>query len=571
MSSSDDLIQLIESFEIYLGNPAQPNTPCNFQQSLLCDEQEVLAWAQLKYIQQWGYTDYLIPNDVGGKLDSLIDLYFLTKSLARRDLTTAIAMGLSFFGALPTWIAGTPEQKKQLADRIRQGDIVALALTEESHGTDLTANETKSTSYKDGWELSGQKWCVNFATQSQITTVLCRSNEKGGLLGFSLFSIDKSIVGEAYKPTPKLPTHGVRGLDISGFSLDKVFVSKNALLGKEQQGLEITYKTFQISRTLCACLSLGGADTALRLAVSFSLQRQLYGKTVYEIPAVKQRLGEQFTQLLIADCTALAVIRACTAMPEKMSFWSAIIKFLIPKITEDIVEQCAVIVGARAYLRTTEWAVFQKIRRDIQVIGLFDGSSQVNLALIAGNLLPQAAMRGTGKQKNRDKLERIFKIKQACSPLDTLNLRLFTHEEDDILAGISQIQSEPINHLVLLIQDEILHFDQQLLHLRDQKLYDPRSLSAFRMAEHYCWIFAASCCLQFWYYNQESLSEDLKNINWLNLAIELILGKLHATKIGDATLQEAMADDLCQYFHQNKMFSVISSKIAETSTDLIVE
>ena len=563
MSSLDDLIQLTESFETYLGNPAEQSTPVNFQQSVIYDEQDALAWPQLKYIQQWGYTEYLIAHQAGGKLDSLIDTYFLTKSLARRDITTAIAIGLSFFGALPTWIAGTPEQKNQLGERMRQGEIGALALTEEEHGSDLTANEMSARPYKDGWQLSGRKWCVNFATQSHMTTVLCRTHEKGGLLGFSLFFIDKSKVGEGYKPTPKLPTHGVRGLDISGFTLDKINLPKETLIGKEQRGLEITYKVFQISRTICACLSLGGADTALRLALSFSLQRPLYGKTAYDIPAVKQRFGEQFVQLLIADCTSLAVVRACSVMPEKMSFWSAIIKFLIPKMAEDIVEQCGIVMGARGFLRTTEWAVFQKIRRDIQVIGLFDGSSQVNLALIAGNLLPQAGMRGTNALKNREQLEQLFNLQQSCPQLDTDHLRLFTHEEDSIFAGLAQINSEPINHLVLLIKEEIVSLDKQVQHLQKQKLFDPRGLAAFRLAEQYCWIFAASCCLQFWYYNQDSLTEELKNITWLNLAIQMILNKLHSHQLIDRGLQETMADQLCTYYQQNKMFSVIPTKLAE--------
>ncbi|WP_277873296.1 acyl-CoA dehydrogenase family protein [Legionella cherrii] len=59
-------------------------------------------------------------------------------------------------------------------------------------------------------------------------------------------------------------------------------------------GWKLSIKTLQVSRTLCASFAVGGADTALRLALSFSLQRHIYGKAAYEIPAVKQRLGEQF-------------------------------------------------------------------------------------------------------------------------------------------------------------------------------------------------------------------------------------------------------------------------------------
>lgn len=563
MTLSDKLIQHLESFEQYLGNPEHNESPVNFHQSLLADEQEVLAEAQIEFIRKWGYNDCLIPHYLGGALHGLVDLYNINRLIARRDLTTSLALGLSFLGALPIWLAGSNEQKKELALRLQQGDVIALAITEEEHGSDLTNSDSVARVDTDGWEISARKWCVNFATIGQMASVLCRTHEHGGLLGFSLFLLDKKAINKGLSPSPRLPTHGVRGLDISGFSLNQVHVPQQALIGNERRGLEITYKTFQISRVLCTCLSLGGADTALRMSLTFSLQRMLYGKPAYEIPVVKQRLGLQFVQLLIADCTALTVIRAATIMPEKMSFWSAIIKFLVPEMGEDIVEQCSIVLGARAYLRTGEWAMFQKIRRDIQVVGLFDGSSQVNLSLIAGNLLPQAGMRGTCKQDNLDRLNQLFNVDAACPDFAEDNLRLFSHEEDDVFAGLFNLDAKPVQHLVLSIQEQIRLLDQQVIALRDQGFFDPRSLVAFQLAEQYCWLFAASCCLQFWHHNQSSLVDELKDLDWLNLAIQFILNKLNVTKPMDVSLQDAMAEKLSIFYQQNKLFSVIPITLAE--------
>jgi alkylation response protein AidB-like acyl-CoA dehydrogenase len=563
MFSLTDLILLLESFEVHMGNPLNQQAPINFKKSVLYDEQETLPYTFMAYINQWGYTDFLIPSHLNGKLHSFVELYLLNKIIARRDLTLAVAMGLSFFAALPTWIAGTLDQQKDLSIRLRRGEIGALALTEEEHGSDLTANEMNAEPCQTGWYISGSKWCVNFATLSQTVTVLSRTHPKGGLLGFSLFFIDKARIGPGITYVPKLTTHGVRGLDISGFSLDKVQVTQDNLIGEEQRGLEIIYKVFQISRTLCACLAVGGADTALRLTVDFSLQRYLYGKSAFEIPSVTQRLGEQFVQLLIADCTSLIVVRACTLMPKKMSFWSAIIKFLIPKMCEDIVEQCGIILGARAYLRTTDWAIFQKIRRDIQVVGLFDGSSQVNLSLIASNLLPQVGMRGTKSENDLSCLEQLFNLQLPCLCFEEDKMSLFCHEEDDIVAGLIKIDSKPIALLVTALQQEIARLDQKISLLKEQKQFDPRGLAAFKCAEHYSWIFAACCCVQFWYYNQATLAEELKDTAWLSLALQFILNKLGSNQTLDKALQEKSAQTLCHYFQQKKMFSVIPTKIAE--------
>ncbi|MDR3502080.1 MAG: acyl-CoA dehydrogenase [Legionella sp.] len=562
MHTYDDLLALTNAFEVYLGNPFSQATPVNFHDSLLFDEQEALAWPQIKFIQQWGFMEYLIPHGLGGKFTALDELYFIVKSIGRRDLTTAIALGISCLAALPVWISGTIKQKQFIADSFRRGESGAFALTEKDHGSDSAANEVRAMPCSSGWLLSGSKWCINFATLSQFATIVCRTHEKGGPLGFSVFLLDKSQIKAGFTPTPKLPTHGVRGLDISGFTLNEVFIPTDALVGSEKRGLEIAYKTLQVSRALCACFAVSCADTALRLALSFSLQRQIYGKSAYEIPAVKQRLGEQFAQLLIADCTTLAVVRACSIMPEKLSFWSAIIKFLVPQIAEDVVEQCGIVLGARAYLRTTEWAIFQKIRRDVQVVGLFDGSSQVNLSLIAGNLLPQAGVRGTFSVNNLDKLEQIFSLNKQIPDFNEKGLGLFMHSEDDILAGLSWLKFEPLEPLIAAIRAEIDKLDKEVLHLKEQKLFEVRGLDAFHLAERYCWIFAASCCLHFWYFNKDILVKELQDIEWLTLAIQLILGKLGADSSIKSNLRESMSERLLAFYEQNIMFSVLPTQLS---------
>ncbi|KTC90740.1 acyl-CoA dehydrogenase [Fluoribacter dumoffii] len=563
MSSYSDLLQLIHSFEAYLGNPETKASPVNFKESLHFDEQEVLAWKQIKCIQQWGFMEYLIPQSLGGQLVSLDVGYFLVKSICRRDLTTGIALGLPFLGALPVWIAGNEQQKGELIASFRRGEITACALTEEEHGSDIMANEVAALPLGNGWELTGRKWCINFATEGQNITLLCRTHEGGGPLGFSVFFLNKSAIQSGFLPTPKLPTLGVRGLDISGFSLEKVYLSQDALIGPKQRGLEIIYKTLQVSRTLCAAFSVGAADTALRLVLSFSLQRQLYGKAAFEIPVVKQRLAEQFTQLLIADCTALAVARACSIIPEKLSFWSAIIKFLIPKIAERIVDECAIVMGARAYLRTTEWSMFQKIRRDISVIGLFDGSSQVNLSVIAGNLLPQAKMRGNSHPGSLQQMDSIFNLNCICPEFSFHRLGLFIHTEDDIVAGLSVLKSKEINPLIDAVRFELNRLDQEILSLHEKKLWDPRSLQAFRLAEQYCWIFAAGCCLHFWHCNQDLMSKEFLGNDWIHLAIQLILNQLDSSSAIESRWQESMAGCLSQFYKNKRLFSVLPIKIPD--------
>ncbi|WBV72549.1 hypothetical protein PGH42_06390 [Legionella pneumophila] len=65
MTSYENLIQLSEFFESCLGNPLEDNSPVNFQQILLADEQERLASSPIEFIKQWGYLDYTVPRYLG--------------------------------------------------------------------------------------------------------------------------------------------------------------------------------------------------------------------------------------------------------------------------------------------------------------------------------------------------------------------------------------------------------------------------------------------------------------------------------------------------------------------------
>ena len=102
---------------------------------------------------------------------------------------------------------------------------------------------------------------------------------------------------------------------------------------------------------------------------------------------MRARLARCYAGILVADVVAQVACRAITARPAELSVLSAAAKFHVPSETEAIGRELALVLGARHYVRSEyPWGVFQKQMRDSQVVSLFDGSTQVNLSLIAGQL-----------------------------------------------------------------------------------------------------------------------------------------------------------------------------------------
>lgn len=563
MTELNQLISIFKELENHLGNPFNLDSLITAKAILHADELEQLNEEHLALIKNWGYFDFFIPHSLGGKFTSLQAIYLLTKVLARRDLTLTIALNLNFLASLPIWIAAHDSLKKQHAQKMREGKVFALALTERTHGSDLAASEFSAQKDKEEWSLTGEKWCINYGSESDTITVLCKTNEQGGPLGFSLFYIDKEQLSQDFTPLNKLHTYGVRGLDISGFQLERAKLPESALIGSKGMGLNLTYKTLQVSRVLCSSLAIGTADTVLRLAVQFGLERQLYNKRAIDIPVVAQRLTECFCLQIIQDTVAFSIVRAASIIPENLALWSALVKYFTPTTSNHIVEQCGIVLGARGYLRDEAYALFQKIKRDVLLVGLFDGSSEVNLYLLATNIVAQAELRKRPTSSKNNDIEKIFNFSQEIPVFNEHSIQLFTQQLDPIISSINDINCPELGHYIQRLKEGLALLEENLLEQTELGTYIPNSLNAYRHAERYCWLFAACCVINSWTHNKQNLSAPLKKIDWLNLSLEIILHKMNGGIAAiPNTLYEAVSADLLWYIEKEQLYSLLPLSIS---------
>lgn len=575
-----------ERLEQDLGFPMNPTTPFSFKASMELDEREEFPTVMCALLEEWGLQDYYVPARYGGKLQYFDELFALARVVARRDLSVAIAHCKTLLGSAPVWIAGTVEQRTVLAQSIRNHEYVALALTEEEHGGDLAASECSARKVHDRYLLNGTKWLVNNATRSTVLCLLARTHVRGGALGTSLFYIDKkNIDSGSFFHLPKIKTHGIRGIDISGICFENSAIGEQALIGKEHHGLEPVFKTFQVTRPLCSALSLGAADTALRLALDFALQRRIYGDIVFALPAARQALVEAFTDILICDCMALFAARALHVIPEQMSLWSSVTKYFVPTMMENMVQSAASILGARYYLREFYvFGLFQKIVRDIAIVSLFDGSTRLNLSLISGQLgqivqseeesEPSSIVDAIGR------LERACALTQVLPEFDGDKLVLRNHGHDDLRIGLlvaaEQLDGQvgeseecspvkgDLRLLLSRLAQERRAIDQAVRALMIRQGDIHLSAEGFELAKTHCILHAASACYYIWLFNRTALGRDFAAGHWLILCLIRLLKMLFPREelVSPAPYAEQVVTTMLRLLHEERMFSIASIQLA---------
>lgn len=576
--------QLAEALERDLGDPGDSQHPLSFQRTAELDEQEIFPEAEVEWLYRWGLQHYYIPTHCGGKFTSFEEFVSFVRVLGRRDLNIAIAFTTMFWSFL-TWMAGTEAQKRLLAQfMIEDHGTMCLAYSERNHGSDLVGGSVVAKKVPGGYRLTGEKWPINRATRSGITYVLARTDEAGGNRGLSLFMVDKRRLDPAqYGNNPKIKTHGIRGADMSGIYFEDCFVPDDMLLGPEGHGLELALKGFQITRALCAAFSQGSADTCLRTTLNFALGRQLYGKTVWEMPHPRRTLVNGFLDILTCDCVNIAAARGFHVVPRQFSLWSAVDKYFVPVTLEKMQQDISVVLGARFYMRDEhDHGVFQKMLRDSSIISVFDGSSVVNLHSLILQRRQLAKARARRKPKDLEglqaRLQNTFDLTTELPPFAPEKLELMSRGADDVIHGLepalatlAQLQGEATveSPVLELLQQQ----GQRLLHVLDEQdaaiatsAFEhghDQSFESFEAAKQYCRIHAATACLQMWLHNRHHLGGFFAQGRWLVLCVDRLLAHLSPERpTVPLDYYETVAEELLILHRTDKMFSIVPFQLA---------
>ncbi len=475
------------------------------------DEKSQFPTEATEWFRDKNILKLIVPVELGGELSSIEELFFLGRSISRRNLTTSVAFGQSLLGSLPLWIYGTTEQKKRQAELFLKNYSCCLALTEKTHGSDLSASEV----FLDKEHfLTGEKWCINNGTLSKSLTVLVSTDD-----GLTILFLEKEKLDQnSFEHLNKIKTYGIKGADISGVRFNSCLVATDSVVYKKGRGLEVVSKTMQVSRTLCSIFSLGAIDTTLRMGAHFLLNRKLYNKPLYEVNACLMLYKKSFLSCLAAEAIANVVTRAISLYPEGMSLYSAICKNMVTGLVDKSILNIGELLGARSYLKEEGYSLFEKIKRDHSVVSIFDGSSAINLFLVGGQF--KNILRHIDAQSSDEYLD-VFQHRGEVPNFNGEGLRLTNRGFDFIFKSYYNFSSDIPKTITLKID---LAIKDLIKKIKSCEGAQSDSYQVRIAAQMYCDVSSACLYISFFMMNKDSMHEKLANNGLLEAVVNEILG-----------------------------------------------
>ncbi|WP_212003003.1 acyl-CoA dehydrogenase family protein [Chitinophaga sp. HK235] len=570
-------------FETFLGSTSNKDGLFSFDSLLALDEKALYPEQQVEALNQWGLNRYFIPAAYGGKLTDLRDIYYYWFLLARRDLTTAIAYGGTFLGALSVWVAGSEALRHKVAADILCHKKIAFSLTERENGSDLLQTKVSADydAEADAFELSGEKWLFNHASRSSFTSVLAKTSPDSGPRAYSM--LYTPTLGEAADSVTvtgldRIHTVGMRGLDLGGLVFNGHPVQGTSLVGKQGMGFELAVTSMQVSKLLLGGLALGSLDTLFRTAVDFCRQRMLYKNEIIHIPILRLKLTSILLDMLLAESFCLSGIRVAQVLPSQLSLLSVMVKAFVPSLVEKATGVLSGLLGARSFITSeTDYRIFQKQARDNAIIPVFDGNTYVNYQLVIKQLEVVFALAETIRPPDPETLRRVYQLDVALPPVDFSRLSLLSKGKDDLAFGCLYLKEELSNgnmaeeegtaSIIEMLDMLILEMEK----VRQWFLYEkgqsktPYEMEAavFHYAERYTLLRAAGAVACMIFYNRKEIHPLLKWPLLLKLSLKKVIAALGG-KYFD--MQKEEEDMLMAYIlHCNSngyTFSLFPVKIA---------
>jgi glutaryl-CoA dehydrogenase len=169
--------------------------------------------------------------------------------------------------------------------------IGAFALTEPAHGSDSVALETSARRDGDGWVLDGAKRWIGNGSIADVVVVWARSEQDGQVKGFL---VEKDTPG--FSAATMEGKGAARAIWQAEIRLDGARVGEEARLPgaatfKDAGRVLIT------TRTTCAWGALGHAVAAYDAALTYSTQREQFGKPLCGFQLVQDRLVKMLAEV----------------------------------------------------------------------------------------------------------------------------------------------------------------------------------------------------------------------------------------------------------------------------------
>lgn len=350
------------------------------------DETSGFVHDQLALLGQVGMMGANLPEAYGGSGISAPALLNAVAIVAGACGSTASALTAHYLATDSILIGGTDAQRSEWLPRAAAGEALgAFALTEPTAGSDPADMKTRARRTADGWHLKGTKCFISNGGVADFIVVYAVTDPEKGHRGISAFILPRGTPG--LEPGPAERTMGLKGGHVFTLNID-CQLPEGALLGEEGRGFRTAMQVLDNGRIEVAAQCLGLAGAAMDAAIAYAKDRVIGGQTLTDRQGIRWMIADMGlayrSALLISQDAARQRQAAHDGSGGRFSLAAATAKLAASEAAGKIADTALQLHGGYGYTR--DFAV-ERINRDLRIMRIYEGSSEIQRNIISGNML----------------------------------------------------------------------------------------------------------------------------------------------------------------------------------------
>ena len=262
--------------------------------------------------------------------------------------------------------------------------IAAFALTEPDAGSDVASIQTTARRNGETYVINGRKRFISNAGLADFYTVFARTGTReDGRATLSAFVVSAKMQGfSVVERTPLMAPH-----PIGEIAFNDCRVPTEDMVGKEGDGFRLAMATLDTFRASVGAAACGMARRALDEALRYASTRKQFGRLLCEHQLVQEKLADMVTEL---DAARLLVYRAAhvrdTQPDARVTREASEAKLYATEAAGRIIDNAVQIHGGAGLVRGS---VVERLYRDIRALRIYEGTSEIQRLVIAGQLLKE--------------------------------------------------------------------------------------------------------------------------------------------------------------------------------------
>ena len=261
--------------------------------------------------------------------------------------------------------------------------IAAFALTEPEAGSDVAAIQTTARRDGETYVIDGRKRFISNAGIADFYTVFAKTGMRDdGRAALSAFVVGSKMQGfSVVERTSLMAPHPIGEIAFNGCR-----VPAEDMVGNEGDGFKLAMETLDTFRASVGAAACGMARRALDESVRYASARKQFGRFLAEHQLVQAKLADMITEL---DAARLLVYRAAYARDTgtgKVTREASEAKLFATEAAGRIIDSAVQIHGGAGLISGT---VVERLYRDVRALRIYEGTSEIQQLIIAGQLLKE--------------------------------------------------------------------------------------------------------------------------------------------------------------------------------------